>query len=61
MKEPFDIVLVTVPVGEYEHEEVSFRMNTNLGAPLSFGLRGNIGGFFGGDRVNLEPTLISQW
>jgi len=58
VKEPFDIVRgVTVPVGEYEHEEVSFRMNTNPGAPLSFGLRGNIGGFFGGDRVNLEPTL----
>lgn len=58
VKEPFEIVKgVTVPVDEYEHEEVSFRFSSDPGAPLSFGLRGNVGGFFGGDRVNLEPTL----
>ncbi len=58
VREPFEIVNgVTVPVGEYEHEEGQFVFWTNQGAPLSINIRSNIGGFFGGDRVNVEPTL----
>ena len=58
VREPFDIVRgVTVPIDEYEHEEMSFRFSSDPGAPFSLGLRGIVGGFFGGDRVNLEPTL----
>jgi len=58
VKEPFEIVDgVIVPVGEYEHEEAQLVFMSNQGAPLSINVRSNIGGFFGGDRVNLEPTI----
>jgi len=58
VKEVFEIVDgVEVPVGEYDHEEVQIVFQTNQGSALSFDLRSNIGGFFGGDRVNFEPTL----
>ncbi len=58
VREPFEIVDgVTVPAGEYEHEEGQFVFWTNQGAPLSINIRSNVGGFFGGDRVNVEPTL----
>ena len=58
VREEFDIVSgVTVPVGEYEHEEAQLVFQTNQGAPLSLDVRTTIGGFFGGDRVNVEPTL----
>ena len=31
---------------------------TNSGAPLALTIRTTIGGFFGGDRVNLVPELV---
>lgn len=58
VREPFEIVEgVVVPAGEYEHEEAQLVFWTNQGAPLSVNIRSNIGGFFGGDRVNVEPTV----
>jgi hypothetical protein len=58
VKEPFEIVEgVFVPVNEYEHEETQLVFMSNQSAPLSVNLRSTIGGFFGGDRVNFEPTL----
>jgi hypothetical protein len=58
VKEAFEIVDgVIVPVGEYEHEEVQLVFMTNQGAPLSVNIRSTIGGFFGGDRVNFEPSV----
>ena len=58
VQEPFQIVNgVTVPVDEYEHEEAQLVFMTNQGAPLSLNVRSTIGGFFGGDRVNVEPTV----
>lgn len=58
VQEPFEIVDgVVVPIGDYEHEEAQLVFMTNQGAPLSLNVRSNIGGFFGGDRMNVEPTL----
>lgn len=58
VKEPFEIVDgVTVPADEYKHKEAQLVFQTNQGAPLSLIIRSTIGGFFGGDRVSLEPTL----
>lgn len=58
VKRPFEIVRgVTVPVGEYEHEEAQLVFFTNQGAPASIDVRSFIGGFFGGDRVNVVPTF----
>ena len=56
--EPFEIVEdVFVEPGEYDHEEAQLVFQTNQGAPLSLDLTTRFGGFFGGDRVNLAPTL----
>ncbi len=58
VKTPFDIVDgVTVPAGEYDNEEVQFVLITDRSAPISFDITARIGGLFGGDRVNLEPSL----
>lgn len=58
VKEPFEIVDgVTVPVGEYEHAESQFVFQTNQGAPLAFYIQSRIGGFFGGDRMQLSPRI----
>jgi hypothetical protein len=58
VKEAFDIVDgVTVEPGTYKHEELQLEYHTDEGAPLSFSLAAFIGGFFGGDRVSLRPTL----
>ena len=56
--EPFEIFPgVTVPVDTYDHAEAIIRFNTNRGAPLSFTFRATVGGFFGGDRVQMGPEV----
>ena len=56
--EPFEIFPgVTVPVDTYDHAEAIMRFNTNQGAPISFTFRATVGGFFGGDRVQLGPEV----
>ena len=57
VSEPFEIGGVRVPVGVYEHHEAQFSYNSNRGAPVSFGVRTTIGGFFGGDRVTWGPSV----
>ncbi|MFM1897008.1 MAG: hypothetical protein RLZZ385_2082 [Pseudomonadota bacterium] len=58
VKTPFSIVSgVVVPAGEYEHDEAQLVFQTDQSAPLSLNLQSRIGGFFGGDRVNLDPTV----
>jgi len=49
---------VVVPVGSYEHNEAQLTYVSNAGAPVSFGMLARIGGFFGGHRATLGPTLI---
>ena len=56
--EPFEIFPgVTVPVDTYDHAEAIMRFNTNQGAPISFAFRATVGGFFGGDRVQMGPEV----
>ena len=58
VKQPFEIVRgVTVAAGEYDHREAQLVFYTDQGAPLNFFLEARIGGFFGGDRVRLSPTV----
>ncbi|MEE4360588.1 MAG: DUF5916 domain-containing protein [Pseudomonadales bacterium] len=58
VKEPFDIIPdVTVPVGKYDNTEAQIVLMSNEGAPFSASLTTFAGGFFGGDRVSLRPTL----
>ena len=56
--EPFDIVRgVTVDPGEYDHEELSVFFNTDRSAPFTFATGLVAGGFFGGDRFSISPTV----
>ena len=48
---------VVVPVGSYDHNEAQLSYESNRGAPFSVGIRARIGGFFGGDRATVGPTL----
>jgi len=48
---------VVVPPGSYSHREAQLVFMTNAGAPISVNTQMRIGGFFGGDRVNISPTL----
>lgn len=58
VRTPFEIYPgIVVPPGTYEHKEAQLVLMTNQGAPVSLNLQTFIGGFFGGDRVTLNPTL----
>jgi hypothetical protein len=48
---------IDVLPGTYDHKEAQLVFNTNRGAPVSLQMRATLGGFFGGDRVSLAPTL----
>ncbi len=58
VKEAFEIVEgVVVPPGTYDHREAQLVGFTNQGARVSLRVDATLGGFFGGDRVTLGPTL----
>ena len=48
---------VFVPPGSYPHKEAQLVFMTNQGAPWSLNVTSTIGGFFGGDRVSVTPTV----
>jgi uncharacterized protein DUF5916 len=55
---PFEIYPgILVPPGSYAHQEAQLVFMTNQGAPASLNVQSTIGGFFGGDRVSITPTL----
>ena len=58
VRAPFEIYpKIFVPAGSYPHQEAQLVYMTNQGAPASLETRAVIGGFFGGRRVSLSPTL----
>jgi hypothetical protein len=58
VRTPFEIYPgIFVPPGTYDHAEAQLVAMSNQGAPVSVSLRTTIGGFFGGDRVSLNPTF----
>lgn len=58
VRSPFEIYPgVFVPPGTYEHAEAQLVGMSNQGAPVSVSLRVTAGGFFGGDRLSLSPTV----
>jgi len=58
VRQAFDIFPgVTVPPGSYPHKEAQLVFFTNQGAPINLNVQTTIGGFFGGTRVSLSPTL----
>ena len=58
LRTPFEIYpRLFVPAGSYEHAEAQLVFMTNQGAPVSLNMEARIGGFFGGDRVSLNPIV----
>ena len=58
VREPFEIYPgVDVLPGTYNHREAQLVFNTNRGAWWSFAARSIIGGFFGGKRFSISPSL----
>ncbi len=58
VKETFEISDgVLVPPDTYDHAEAQIVLITNQGKKVSLSSRNFIGGFFGGDRVNLAGTF----
>jgi Domain of unknown function (DUF5916) len=58
VRAPFEIYPgIFVPPGTYDHAEAQLVAMSNQGAPVSISMRTTIGGFFGGDRITLNPTL----
>jgi hypothetical protein len=48
---------VIVPVGDYDHSQVVLSYNSNGAAPIGFGMRGTMGGRFGGDEFTWGPSI----
>ena len=48
---------VVVPVDSYPHSEAQMSYSSNQGAPISGEMRAVVGGFFGGNRVQLSPQV----
>jgi len=48
---------VDVPAGTYDHTEAQLSIQSNEGAAVSGRVQVNAGGFFGGDRVRVNPQL----
>ena len=48
---------VDVPVGTYNHTEGIFRFHTNRGSTYGFEVSSIVGGFFGGQRVQVRPQF----
>jgi hypothetical protein len=58
VRRPFEIFPgVIVPAGSYPHKEAQLVFMTNQGSPVSLNVQSIIGGFFGGSRVSLTPTV----
>ena len=58
VRTPFEIYPgIVVPPGTYDHKEAQIVGMSNQGAPFSVSLRVTAGGFFGGDRLAVNPTI----
>jgi hypothetical protein len=58
VRTPFEIYPgIVVPPGTYDHAEAQIVAMSNQGAPFSASLRVTAGGFFGGSRVSLNPSV----
>jgi len=48
---------VSVSKGTYNDKEIQIMIMTNNAKPISFSSINRVGGFFGGDRLNMTPTM----
>ena len=59
--EAFTVSGIVVPPGRYDFNEVQYSYNYDRSAPLSFGMRATVAGFFGGDIVTLRPSMNARY
>ena len=57
----FTISDISVPPGRYDFSETQLSFNYNRSAPISFGIRATVGGFFGGDIVTVRPSIRARY
>jgi hypothetical protein len=58
VRRPFEIYPgIVVPPGSYAHKEAQIVAMSNQGLPVSVSMRVTAGGFFGGERLALNPTV----
>ena len=59
--EEFTVSGIPVPPGRYDFNEVQYSYNYDRSAPVSFGMRATVAGFFGGDIVTLRPSINARY
>jgi hypothetical protein len=61
VKVPFRVSGLTVPAGSYDWSQAEFSYNTNRSKALSVGFRVLTGGYFGGDILELGPSIAARY
>ena len=56
----FSVSGLDIPPGRYDWSEVSSSFNYDQSAPVSAGLRAEVGGFFGGSIMTLRPSVRAR-
>ena len=59
--EEFSVSDIPIPPGRYDFNEVQYSYDYNRSAPVSFGMRATVAGFFGGDIVTLRPSVRARY
>ena len=54
---PFTITGVTIPQGRYDHQEFQFVLQTNPNKGINFYNRSIVGGYYGGQRLQLSNRM----
>ena len=57
----FAVSGIPVPPGRYDFNETQYSFNYNRSAPISFGIRATVAGFFGGDIVTVRPSIRARY
>ena len=57
----FAVSGIPVPPGRYDFNETQYSFNYNRSAPISFGMRATVAGFFGGDIVTVRPSIRARY
>ncbi len=53
----FEVSGIPIPPGRYDFSEVGYSFTYNRSAPITFGVRYDHGGFFGGSLKTLRPSM----
>ena len=56
----FSVSGLEIPPGRYDWAETSYSLNYDRSAPVSAGLRAEVGGFFGGSIVTVRPSVRAR-